>query len=292
MVARFAWLCVVEFVIAVILAIQVFGGTNEVPTAKQTGQTGAHVKTVRLETAGTQDPGVEEPPPPPPEELTSPSPPRTAAVAKWRPNDPAGIVLLGTVRLRDGSPADAYLGITREKDRKGSNTEKDGTFAIVGLHPGEWDVTLHGESVVQVRATITLGDPTRQGVQIEDRLLSRDNGMQQKCALYPGRYTAIAITSNGVGMVDLDTASSPPQVRFVLQPAATLELELGNPDTITSVVIAKRSGAAIRRLMSVRKSESITLPPDDYSATIIDQAGVNTRRDFTLTAAGFQLTQP
>ncbi len=134
--------------------------------------------------------------------------------------------------------------------------------------------------------------PTRQGVQIEDRWLSRDNGAQQNCSLYPGRYTAVASTSNGVGMLDLDTASSPPQVRFVLQPAATLELELGNPDTITSVVIARRTGAAVRRLVSVRKSESITLPPGDYSATIIDQAGVNTRRDFTLTAAGFKLTLP
>ncbi len=159
MVARFAWLCVVEFVIAVVLAMQVFGSTNEVPTAMHTM---VHVKTVRLEAAGTQDPGVEEPPPPPPEEPTSPTPPRTAAAAQWRPDDPAGIVLLGTVRLRNGGPADAYLNLTREKDRKGVNTEKDGSFAMVGLQPGEWEVTLRGESVVETKETITLGDDAVQ----------------------------------------------------------------------------------------------------------------------------------
>ncbi|MBK8099987.1 MAG: carboxypeptidase regulatory-like domain-containing protein [Planctomycetes bacterium] len=156
MVGRLALLCVVEGIVVLVLALQLCGASgapaqdsaalvppaNEIVAAQQGGD-----KLLQTPTAAGGPVVV---------------PARTAVAASWQPDDPVGVLLTGAVQSADGEAVDAYIGMAQGQETRGASAEKDGAFAIVGLRPGEWQVTLRGDRIVETKTTITLGDEAVQ----------------------------------------------------------------------------------------------------------------------------------
>jgi hypothetical protein len=158
MIVRLVGLCVVQGVLVTALALQVFAA--EEAAARTAGVTKlpvafapAAVRTVAAEL-----------PPVATDERSAPVPTaaRSAVVARWRQDDPVGVLLMGSVRLRDGNAAEARLNFVQDKLRKGSSSQPDGSFALVGLQPGTWEVTVRGDNLVETKESITIGDDAVQ----------------------------------------------------------------------------------------------------------------------------------
>lgn len=157
MIGRLVGLCLAEAALVVLLAIQVSGATDAAPPAANATPAPAPAAPLAPSpTDAPSQPGAGE------RGAAAPAAERTEAAAKWRQDDPVGVLLLGTVRQRDGSPAEAYLTFELDKVRRNTSTEKDGSFAVAGLQPGEWQVTLRGDAVVEAKQTLTLGDDAVQ----------------------------------------------------------------------------------------------------------------------------------
>lgn len=156
-IGRLVGLCLAEAALVIMLAVQVSGAADAPPpTANET--------LVPTRDAAPDPSPANIAPPTAAGERSDATPlvERTAAAAKWRQDDPVGVLLMGTVRQRDGSPADANLSFELGKVRRGTSTEKDGSFALAGLQPGEWDVALSGDAVVEAKQTVILGDDAVQ----------------------------------------------------------------------------------------------------------------------------------
>jgi hypothetical protein len=88
---------------------------------------------------------------------------RTVAAAKMRPDDPVGVLLMGTVRWRDGGPvAEPSLYATCGKVSRSASEGKDGSFALAGLQPGEWTIRVSADGGVPGEETVTIGDDAMQ----------------------------------------------------------------------------------------------------------------------------------
>ena len=88
---------------------------------------------------------------------------RTAVLAQWQPEDPIGVMLTGTVRWQDGTPvAEPGIYLRQGRASHGASSASDGSYAIIGLQPGEWDVSLRAEGAVDVAETITIGEQAQQ----------------------------------------------------------------------------------------------------------------------------------
>ena len=160
MVARLAALCAIEATIVVLLAVQVLAG----PTAAVAPAPGPDA--APASPAARSDPAVVAPVPSPPTPLATPAASRDAAraevAAKWRAGDAVGVLLTGTVATRDGGPAEASLGAQRDKVSVHASAGADGSYALVGLTPGEWTVTLRGTGFVESSSTIVITDDAVQ----------------------------------------------------------------------------------------------------------------------------------
>lgn len=159
MVGRLVVLCVVEVVVAAVLAVQVFGGRGTAPEPVGTALAPPPVpEQPAAGRAGTL------PVPSPAAERTADaaSVQREHVAAKWRADDPVGVLLMGTLRTVGGMPADATLSLVRDQVRKGASAAADGGYAVAGLSPGEWQVTVRGDAFVQVETTLQLGDAAVQ----------------------------------------------------------------------------------------------------------------------------------
>lgn len=157
MVARLALVCAVELVLVLALALAVFAA----PAASEAQPIDRTVPTAEPSAAHLSIPVAA--PAPPPVQVEAPSPlARTEVKAKWRADDPVGVLLTGTLRLRDGRPAEASVTLSLDKVRKTASASADGSYAVVGLQPGEWQVALQGQSVVDAKATLILTDEAVQ----------------------------------------------------------------------------------------------------------------------------------
>ncbi len=165
--ARLALLCVVELVVVVALAVAVFAspGWSEGRPVDAGPAAGAPPTPEATLTANTS-----KPPSALPAAGESPYPPaRTQVKETWRADDPVGVLLTGTLCLRDGKPAEASVTLSRAKVRTTASAAADGTFALVGLQPGEWTVTLRGTTVVEATETLIITD---EAVQRHDFVLA------------------------------------------------------------------------------------------------------------------------
>jgi hypothetical protein len=93
----------------------------------------------------------------------SPEPLRAAASTKWRPDDPVGVLLHGTVTFGDGKPATGvHVTAKQERDSRTASTAKDGSFGLVGLKPGEWQIKMGGDGVAAFADSIVITDEAVQ----------------------------------------------------------------------------------------------------------------------------------
>lgn len=157
MLVKTAVLCAIEAVIVALLAMQVFA-TRTPPPADHAPIAQAPSPT---------PPAAATTPPPPPDAAPAGNPAggaaeRSEAPAKWRADDPVGVLLTGAVHNRDGTPADVQVSAVRDKQRLGTGTEAGGHYAMVGLQPGEWTLTVRGTTIVESSATVTITDEAVQ----------------------------------------------------------------------------------------------------------------------------------
>jgi len=189
-VARVALLCVVESVIVLLLALQVFA--SQVVPGDGTQSPVTHGQQPEPRSISEVAPG----------EIPSPSlakangaRSRKAVVAKYRADDPVGVLLTGSLRLRDGGPAEVSIGATLGKERRYTSSEH-GSFALTGLHPGDWRVTLRGDSIVQSEHTLTITD---DAVQYRDFVLDPSHPVRVMIVTPDGKDAtrALRLTMSG-----------------------------------------------------------------------------------------------
>ena len=156
MVARVALICIVEIVVVLLLALQVFAVQGPPSDGTQ------HPRTPRsIPTPGAIQgaPPIEALPPTPTTATDAVT--RQKVVAKWNAVDPVGVLLTGALHLRDGGPVDATISATLDKERKYARS-RDGSYALLGLHPGEWRITLRADAIVETEHTLTITDDAVQ----------------------------------------------------------------------------------------------------------------------------------
>jgi hypothetical protein len=155
-VARVALICIVESFVVILLGLQVFSGDDPPGDGTQ------HPRTLRSRSAPNAIQGT------PAGEASAPKlttatdvATRQKVVARWNADDPVGVLLTGTLHLRDGGPVDATITATLDKERKYART-KDGTYALLGLHPGEWRIVFRADAIVKTEHTLAITDDAIQ----------------------------------------------------------------------------------------------------------------------------------
>ncbi|MDO8348931.1 MAG: carboxypeptidase-like regulatory domain-containing protein [Planctomycetota bacterium] len=169
MVLRLAVLVAAEAVLAVFLAVQMF----------------AEPEPAHLPAATGERPDLAEPAPPASAAAVSttasanertgtpPAPARIEAAAKWNPDDPIGVLLTGTVRWRDGRPvAEPSVSASLQREQRSASGGKDGGYALVGLSPGEWNVTFRADGTTDSKQTLVVTD---DAVQHRDFILDESH---------------------------------------------------------------------------------------------------------------------
>lgn len=156
---RLAVVCAIEAAIVAVLAVQVFGASSAPLVTQPPPQSPPPASTPDIAAPAATTP------PSAPTETRQPNanePSRSEVAAKYVAGDPVGVVLTGTLRLRDGKPADANVSFSLDKERLGASAAENGSYALVGLHPGEWKVDLTGQSIVAQSTTVTITDDAVQ----------------------------------------------------------------------------------------------------------------------------------
>ena len=196
MLVKTAVLCAIEVVIVALLAMQVFAARTASPA--DPGPAAAQPATVPLP-AAIQTSASPSPDALPAGNTEGPAVERREASAKWNAEDPVGVLLTGVVRSRDGKPADVRIGAVRDKLRLGTSTVADGSYAVVGLQPGEWTLTVSGTAIVEASRTVTITD---EAVQRHDFVV--DPSFPVKVLIVPpdGADATTALRKVLLGMVD------------------------------------------------------------------------------------------
>lgn len=166
MIARLSVVCVVELVVVVLLAWSVFA----TPVAEATPRVTPAPEFVPPQAATPPEPGEAAPAPSSPS-AASTRVQRQPVAAKWNPEDPVGVLLTGTVRWSDGTPlADPNVSAKLDKRYAPSDGGADGAYALAGLSPGEWTVSVRAEGAVDVTEQVLVGD---DAVQQHDFVIAR-----------------------------------------------------------------------------------------------------------------------
>jgi len=153
---------IVELAIVVLLAVALFGSGVSAPKDAAPGADPGRAVPVPApaDVPASAEPAPVVPSAPSPAE---PSPTRTAVAARWNPDDPVGVLLTGSVRWNDGrAAAEASVGLRRGKDFRSGSSSKDGSYAVVGLAPGEWSLTVRADGAVDREETVTFDDLAEQ----------------------------------------------------------------------------------------------------------------------------------
>jgi hypothetical protein len=199
MVARVAALCALEAVVGVWLAANVFGGAepaapsspaSEIAAAASGAPVAASVAPAdtRQAAAATTSPAAA---------------PRAAAAAKWRPDDPVGVLLTGRVAAADGAPVAVQLSAQREGAAVHATSGADGSYALVGLQPGEWSVTLGGTGFVKSTTAVEIAD---DAVQQRDFTVARSVAVRVRIVTADGADATRAVRTSLRGFPDFAVA--------------------------------------------------------------------------------------
>lgn len=154
---RLARLCVIEAVIVVMLAMQVFTGTGPPDIA---GQPRPDLPASPAASLSADSASSTAPTAPTMQPLAATT--RSEVAPKWNAGDPVGVLLMGSVRLRDGKPADAWITLSRGTVHERASADVGGSYALLRLTPGEWSVALSGESIVAATESLVLTDDAVQ----------------------------------------------------------------------------------------------------------------------------------
>jgi len=199
MILRLAVLVIAEATLAVLLAVQVF----------------AEPATVRAPAVPAARPAVAPIAGPahaveaavlPRQELREAVPvlQRTEVVAKWNAEDPVGVLLTGTIRLRDGGPAaDVTLSATLDRDRRHASAGKDGSYGLVGLRPGEWQIAVRDQSIADFAETVVLTD---EAVQRRDFVVGASFPVRVLIVTPDGKDATSALHTAGMYFIDFQVA--------------------------------------------------------------------------------------
>ncbi len=167
MLARLAALCVVELVIAAWLAMQLFAAPVVEPPSSSPRTVAGAADAPAGPAAGAV--GAPDAASPPPSHVAATD--RQAAPMPYNPDDPVGILMTGTVRWSDGGAVESP-GIYARLGKKNASGEsgKDGSYALVGLSPGEWQFRLNIDGGVAVEETVVV---TGEAMQTRDFVVGR-----------------------------------------------------------------------------------------------------------------------
>lgn len=159
MVKRLAVVCAIEAAIVVAFAVQVFGASSATPSGQKLQ---APLRDTAPASSTTSTVTAPAPAPSATPQPASNQSLRSEVAAKFAAGDPVGVLLTGTVRLRDGRPADASLNASLDKARCDASAGEDGSYAMLGLQPGEWKIDLRGTGFVEQSAQLTITDDAVQ----------------------------------------------------------------------------------------------------------------------------------
>lgn len=188
MTGRLVGICLVQAAIVALLAFAVFGadGPSPRPVAGESAAAAAaraKAPVVPAEPlASAAGDSVE----------TNPATIRAAVAAQVRPDDPVGVLLMGRVLARDGTPAQANVGFLQGSVRRFATAEADGTYAVAGLQPGTLDVTLRGAGIVEATETITLD---QDAIQYRDFTCGKSIAVQVRIVTPDGQDATKAMQS-------------------------------------------------------------------------------------------------
>lgn len=187
MVARLAALCVVELVVAAWLILQVFAApVVDQPVSLPSAVTTSEDAPAEVAASGFRSPAAIVTPP-----SGAAARERQAAPMPWSPDDPIGILLTGTVRWSDGGAVESpsVYAVQGKKNASGESA-KDGSYALVGLAPGEWAFRLSIEGGVAVEKTVVLTD---EAMQTHDFVVDRTFPIKVMIVTPDGEDGAMAV---------------------------------------------------------------------------------------------------
>lgn len=110
---------------------------------------------------------------------------RIAPTAKYRADDPVGVLLTGTVRFRDGAPvAEPSVSARRGDGSRGARAAANGCFALAGLSPGTWTVSVRADGASDIEEDLEIGDDAEQR---HDFVLDRSYPVRVLCVTLDGK---------------------------------------------------------------------------------------------------------
>jgi hypothetical protein len=130
---------------------------------------------------------------------------RQAAPMPWRPDDPIGILLTGRVRWSDGGAVESpSVYAVQGKKRASGQSGKDGSYALVGLAPGEWSFRLNIDGGVAVEEAVVL---TAEAMQAHDFVVDRTFPIKVMIVTPTGEDGSMAVRkATGFGFADFSVA--------------------------------------------------------------------------------------
>jgi hypothetical protein len=161
---RKLWVLVLlESVLLVLLAVQLFGATvSEATTRSADDQATAPHRAAAEQGTASGDAASSA------KEARLPVQ-RTVATATWSKDDPVGILVTGTVKGRDGSAVkDPSVSFVQDDHWHSGDLGKLGTYAATGLQPGASEVRVAADGFADLKTAFTV---TGEAVQRFDIML-------------------------------------------------------------------------------------------------------------------------
>lgn len=194
-----AVVCAIEAAIVAVLAVQVFGARS----APSDAQPQAPVAASPENDAATAATAAATPPGAPAAPSHTNEPTRTEAAAKFVRGDAIGVLLTGSLRMRDGKPAAAWLQATLDRATRWASAAEDGSYAMLGLGPGEWKIDVGGQTVVAQSTSLTITD---DAVQHRDFVLDPSFPVKVLIVTPDGGDATMALRKSWFGMRDFAVA--------------------------------------------------------------------------------------
>jgi hypothetical protein len=134
---------------------------------------------------------------------------RSEVAARWVADDPAGILLTGSVRWSDGTPVDGgTVSASRDGDRRDALLI-EGTYAFAGLSPGAWQLFAKSRDRAYAATQVVLTD---EAAQTHDIVLEPRYAVRVRIVDREGKDGTAALTRKPIEP-DRRTVASVFQVR-------------------------------------------------------------------------------
>ena len=137
--------------IAIELAVVVFLGLQVTAAPAVATQSGTPAPAVAPPPTATEPGTVTGQPEHIATDAAAPAPAqRTEVQTQWNADDPVSILLAGTVHWSDGTRVEeTNVYLSQDREHRDAAGGKDGSYAVVGLTPGTWRLTVRNEGAVE-----------------------------------------------------------------------------------------------------------------------------------------------